>query len=82
MVSLAELMAEEEAKRLAEARAEIAAEKKAWNALTFEEKVAITDARNAKYAALDELPDEGEFCPDCGEADCDFDCEGDGDYDD
>jgi len=77
MQTLSEIMAEEEARRLAETRAEVAAEKAAWDALTPEEQAAAIAAREAKYADLPAeddhcdhcrgyLDEEG-YCPDCGE---------------
>lgn len=56
--SLSDIFAEEEARRLAETRVEEAAEKAAWGALTPEQQQAEIDRRAAKYAALDNLPDE------------------------
>lgn len=55
---LHELIAEEEALLIAAATAEREAEDAAWAALTPEERQAIIDARDARYAALDAASDE------------------------
>lgn len=52
--TLDQLMAEDEAKRRAEAIAEIAAEKAAWDALPEDEKARQIEAREAKWAAFEE----------------------------
>ena len=73
MSSLAEIMAEEDARRVAEARAEIAREQAEWAALSPTAQAAIIAAREAKWAAFqdaidaqeaadpDEDEDQGEF---------------------
>lgn len=53
--SLADIMRDEEARRVAEARAEIAAEQAEWDALTPEQKAARAAAYEAKYA---DVPDD------------------------
>ena len=56
MANLSDLIAEEEAKRIAEARAEIAAEKAAWDALTPEQQAAETAGRNRRCRSVSPLP--------------------------
>lgn len=59
--SLADMMREEDERRLAEARAEIAAEQAEWDALTPEQKAARTAAYEAKYGDVpDDLDEEDE----------------------
>lgn len=53
MMSLDELFARDEEERLAKTRAEMAAEKAAWDALPQEEKDRITAEREAKWEAFD-----------------------------
>lgn len=53
--SLADMMAEDDARRMAEARAEIAAEQAEWDALTPDQKAARIAAMEAKYA---DVPDD------------------------
>lgn len=48
--SLFELMAQEETRRMEQARQEIAAEKAAWDAMTPDEQNKIIAAREAKYS--------------------------------
>lgn len=57
--SLADIMAEEEARRLAEARAEIAAEKRAWDAMNPAEQAEVIAKREAKFADVPDI-DEGD----------------------
>jgi len=64
MASLADLMAEDEAFRLEEARREIAAEKAAWDALSPEQQAAAIAAREAKFANVPD-DDEPEVCEEC-----------------
>lgn len=52
MQSFHEMLQEEEAKRLAEARAEIAKEKADWDALSSEAKAAKAAEFEAKYERL------------------------------
>lgn len=54
MANLSDLFKEEEEARLATARAEIAQEKAAWDALTPEEREQLSAAYEAKYALLEE----------------------------
>lgn len=63
MPTLAELMAEDDATRLAEARAEIAQEKAEYDALSDDEKAARTAAYEAKYGESDV---EKFDCYECG----------------
>ena len=62
MEDLNDIFAEEEARRLAEGRAEQAKEDAAYAALTPEEKAAKLAAYEAKYAALEDeaLEDEAD----------------------
>jgi hypothetical protein len=76
MPSLDDLMRDEEAHRLARARAEIAAEKAAWEAFSPEQKAAHVAAAEARFADVPDEPEGEEHCPGCGDPDCDFDCDG------
>lgn len=79
-MNLSDIMAEEQANRLAEAKAEIAAEKAAWEAMTPEQQADIIKEREAKFERLEQASnEEAEVCENCGNPDCDFDC--DGEYD-
>ncbi len=60
MMTLGELLEGEDAARLAQARAEIAAEKAAWDALSPEEREAKTAAFEAKYETMFEASLEDE----------------------
>lgn len=60
MSTLAEIMAEEDARRLAEARAEIARERAEWEALTPEAQAGIIAAQEAKWAAFQDAIDAQE----------------------
>ncbi|CAB5187270.1 hypothetical protein UFOVP166_26 [uncultured Caudovirales phage] len=55
-----DIFREEEARLLAEGRADIAAETAAWNALTQTERDAITAEREARFAALDDAAEDDE----------------------
>ncbi len=82
-MNLSELMAEEETRLRAEAQAEIAAEKAAWDALTPEQQAAVIAAREAKYEAMFEASNESDedLCGECGESEDDCECGFDlGDY--
>lgn len=57
--SLADIMASEEARRLDEARAEIAAEKAAWDALSPDDQARAIEAVEAKFADWDQ-PDDSD----------------------
>jgi len=57
---MGDIFAEEEAKRLAEGRAEIAAEKAAWEALSQAERDRISKERADRYEEMFELAQEGE----------------------
>lgn len=57
MESLNDIFVEEEARLLTATRAEIAAEKAAWNALTDEERAAHTAAVEAKYSDIFDVAD-------------------------
>jgi hypothetical protein len=57
-VNLNDLFAEVEAQALAEGRALQKAEDAAWAALSPEEKAAKLAAQEAKWAALDDLPED------------------------
>jgi len=74
MANLFDLIAEEEAKALAETRRQIAAEKAAWDALTQEERDAHTKAVEDKYANFAQEPEEDK-CEDCGEDWDDCECD-------
>jgi predicted Fe-S protein YdhL (DUF1289 family) len=67
--TLHELFSQDEEERLAKARAEMAAEKAAWDALPDDEKLRILTEQEARWAAMQEDIED------------DFDNE-DGDYDD
>jgi hypothetical protein len=72
MPMLDELMAEDDANRLAIARAEIAREKAEWDALTPDEKAVRIQAVEDKYANLDTdqpADDDDDYCEGCGERD-------------
>lgn len=73
--SLADIFAEEEARRTEEARREIAKEDAAWNALTPEERERITAERESKWAEFDDAVK-------AAEANGDEDEESDGDEED
>lgn len=60
MEDLTSLFAEEEARRLAEARAEIAKEKAVYDALSPEQKAAKNAEYEAKYAHFDDLVEADE----------------------
>lgn len=72
MENLSDIFAEEEARRLAEAWAEVAKEKAAWDALTPVEQAAIIEQRAARFEALEQLPEQT-TCDLCGD---DLDDEG------
>lgn len=55
---LSDLMAEEEALRLAETRRDLAREQAAWAALSPQEQAAIIAAREAKFADVPDDEDE------------------------
>jgi len=55
---MGDIFAEEEAKRLAEGRAEIAAEKAAWEALSQAERDRISKDRADRYEEMFELAQE------------------------
>lgn len=65
-------LADEDAQRLERVRAEIAAEKAAWDALTPEQQAAHTAQVEAKFALGDV---EDEPCDTCGLPSGDPDCE-------
>lgn len=62
--TLADIFAEEEERRTAEARREIAAEQAAWDALTPEEKAAKLAENEAKWAAYADAVEAAEAEPD------------------
>ena len=66
MENLSDIFAEEEARRLAEAKAEAAKEKAAWDALTPAEQAAIIEQRAARFEALEELAEQT-TCDLCGD---------------
>lgn len=66
--SLADIMAEEEERLLAEAVAEREAEKAAWDALTPEQRAAETARFEAKYA---DMPDDDDDDPEDDDEDDD-----------
>lgn len=55
--SFADMLREEEDRLVAQARAEIAAEEAAWNALSDEERAAINAERAAKWDAFADAAD-------------------------
>ncbi|MGL5736894.1 MAG: hypothetical protein ACRCYS_18675 [Beijerinckiaceae bacterium] len=73
-MNLSDLIAEEEARIVAEARVEMAAEKDAWDALTDEQRAAHIAAVEAKFANVPD-GDEDECCEECGEMEVDCECD-------
>lgn len=74
--NLGDFFAAEERRRLDEARAEIAAERAKWDAMTDAERAAATAAYEARFPDVDD--EEGpRTCNDCGESADDCACDDD-----
>jgi hypothetical protein len=73
-MTLDELIAGEQETALARTRAEMAAEKAAWEAIPQAERDRQTAAMEAKYGAAQEAVEEIE-CQSCGELADDCECE-------